>query len=615
MTSNLARCTRLAAVVFLLLNTLAAVAVAAPPPPAEGDVAASDEREKIVHALNRLGFGPRPGDVDRVEEIGLTAYIERQLDPAAINDAALEARLAETFPTLRMPPHELTKAYLREVKRFIEMQRAAGNGEDLKLRTGVDVTEGDKGTGAAPAPAAAAKPGFGEIMKEVGANVSVRAVAELQTAKLTRAVESERQLQEVLVDFWFNHFNVDVRKDACRVHVVAYDRETIRPHVLGKFRRLLGAVAASPAMLTYLDNVENSRPHELSPLEQRVRAAAVKGMFGVDEGSGMAAATKPRTEGGLNENYARELLELAALGVDGGYTQRDVEEVARCFTGWGVNPLLGTFAFEARRHDDGAKRVLGQAIAPGGGVRDGMRVLDLLARHPSTARFVAAKLCRRFVADDPPAALVDRAAATFRATDGDLRAVVRTIVTSDEFHAPAARRAKLKSPLEFAASAVRVTGGTLRPRPQGFVTPQIRHVLEGSATIGFGAERLSASRLKTLNWHVFEMGQPLFACQPPTGYSENSRKWVSSGALIARLNFAIALTGGSVIDVAAPAAPAAGPTTDEAMLEHLSQRMLHVPLADATRAALLKKAADAPAGEKHARLLGLALGSPEFQRR
>jgi uncharacterized protein (DUF1800 family) len=433
-----------------------------------------------------------------------------------------------------------------------------------------------------------------------------------------RAAESERQLQEVLVDFWSNHFNVDVKKDPIRALKIVEDREAIRPHVLGKFRRLLGASAASPAMLVYLDNNENSAPHEVPVGEQKVRAAMIKGLIGIDDGSGMMKASKPMTEGGLNENYARELLELHTLGVDGGYTQKDVEEVARCFTGWSYNPFTGTYSFEDKRHDNGEKHVLSHTIAAGGGVKDGMQVLDLLASHPSTARFIATKLCRRFIADDPPASAVERTAKVFKETGGDLREVVRSVITSPEFNSKAAYRAKIKSPLEFAVSAVRATGATIEPRPHGVVTVQLRYVLEGAGTTGFNAEALSASRIKTTNWHIFDMGQPLFACQPPTGYPEDSRKWVSTGALIARLNFATALACGDVMDVAPPAA--AEQKTEsmnepaEKAIERIAKEYLSGDVSPPTRATLLKQAAK-QTNVDDAQLRALVLGSPEFQRR
>jgi uncharacterized protein (DUF1800 family) len=294
---------------------------------------------------------------------------------------------------------------------------------------------------------------------------------ELQGQKLLRAVYSERQLEEVLTDFWFNHFNVDARKIEERPVTVAYERDVIRPRVLGRFRDLLEATAKSPAMLFYLDNWLSAN-------------------------------------GRLNENYGRELLELHTLGVDGGYTQRDVVDVARCFTGWTMgDPHDGLgFAFKPSLHDRGAKRVLGHAIRAGRGVEDGEQVLDILARHPSTATFIATKLARRFVADDPPKSVVDRAAKTFRRTDGDLREVMRTILTSPELWRSPPRE-KMKSPFEYVTSALRATDADIR------TTGPFVGAIAG-------------------------MGEPLYQSQPPTGYAERSSAWINTGALVNRLNFA-----------------------------------------------------------------------------
>jgi uncharacterized protein (DUF1800 family) len=246
-----------------------------------------------------------------------------------------------------------------------------------------------------------------------------------------------------------------------------------------------------------------------------------------------------------------------------------------------------------------------------------MQVLDLLASHTSTAKFIATKLCRRFIADDPPASAVERTAKVFTDTGGDLREVVRSVITSPEFNSKAAYRAKIKSPLEFAVSAVRATGGTIEPRPHGVVTVQLRYVLEGAATTGFNADALSASRIKTTNWHIFDMGQPLFACQPPTGYPEDSRKWVSTGALIARLNFATALCGGDVMDVTLPAAeekPESMNEPAEKAIDRIAKEYLSGDVSPSTRATLLKQAAK-QANPDEPQLRSLVLGSPEFQRR
>jgi uncharacterized protein (DUF1800 family) len=302
-------------------------------------------------------------------------------------------------------------------------------------------------------------------------------LAELTQQKVLRAAYSERQLEEVMVDFWFNHFNVFAGKGQTRLYLPEYEREAIRPHVFGTFRDLLGATAGSPAMLFYLDNWQSSAPEGSAtapPDRMTDRARKRPGQFGrpgrmprVAQPRATAApegAAPKRRPRGLNENYARELMELHTLGVDGGYTQKDVQEIARAFTGWTIaNPRQGGgFHFEPRLHDDGEKMVLGHRIEAGGGRKDGEQVLDILAAHPSTARFIAAKLARRFVADEPPAALVDRAAARFRSTGGDIREVVRTIVTSPEFFAPAAYRAKVKTPFEFVVSAVRATSAEVR---------------------------------------------------------------------------------------------------------------------------------------------------------
>ena len=331
------------------------------------------------------------------------------------------------------------------------------------------------------------------------ANGPAQVVArDLAEAKMLRAIYSERQLAEVLDDFWFNHFNVYLEKGADRYLVTGYERDAIRPHVLGKFRDLLEATAKSPAMLFYLDNWQSVAP--------------------------AAAEGRPQARRGLNENYGRELLELHTLGVNGGYTQKDVTEVARCFTGWTIyRPQLGgRFFFNARTHDNGEKVVLGVEIPPGGGMLDGEKVLDILARQPATARFVSRQLAQRFVADDPPEALVDRMADTFLKTDGDIRQVLGTMFHSGEFRSVGAFRSKMKSPLEMVASAVRVTG----------------------AKVDF------AFALANL---VAQLGEPLYQKMEPTGYSNSSKEWMNTAGLLARMNFALQLAGDRVSGVKADA--------------------------------------------------------------
>ena len=420
-------------------------------------------------------------------------------------------------------------------------------------------------------------------------------IAELSQQRILRAIYSERQLEEVLVDFWMNHFNVFVGKGQVRNYLTEYERDVIRPRVFGKFRDLLGATAQSPAMLFYLDNWQSAAPEGVATTAdaQRNRNAVPKRFPGAgvpdrrrrlqdpdmrdpQMPGGQAMPPQMRSRG-INENYARELMELHTLGVDGGYTQKDVQEVARAFTGWTItNPrLAGGFQFDPRRHDDGEKVVLGRRIKSGGGQKDGEEILDLLARHPSTARFIATKLARRFVADDPPAALVDRAARRFKDTDGDIREVVRTIVTSPEFLDDSYRRAKTKNPFEFVVSAVRATG-------------------------------LDISNAMPLVQSLRDLGMPIYGAQPPTGYADKADAWVNTGALLGRMNFAVALTSGRMRALG-PIAPATPPTAEEAR-----RALFSVALADDVSASTAATVAKATTP---AQTVALILGSPEFQKR
>ena len=420
-------------------------------------------------------------------------------------------------------------------------------------------------------------------------------IAELSQQRILRAIYSERQLEEVLVDFWMNHFNVFVGKGQVRNYLTEYERDVIRPRVFGKYRDFLGATAQSPAMLFYLDNWQSAAPEGVATTAdvQRNRNAVPRRFPGaglpdrrrrlqdpdmrdrqVPGGPALPPQVRSR---GINENYARELMELHTLGVDGGYTQKDVQEVARAFTGWTIaNPrLAGGFQFDPRRHDDGEKVVLGRRIKPGGGQKDGEEILDLLARHPSTARFIATKLARRFVADDPPAALVDRAARTFKDTDGDIREVVRTIVTSPELLGDSYRRAKTKNPFEFVVSAVRATG-------------------------------LDISNALPLVQSLRDLGMPIYGAQPPTGYADKADAWVNTGALLGRMNFAVALTSGRMRALG-PIAPATPPTAEEAR-----RALFPVALADDVSASTAATVAKATTP---AQTVALILGSPEFQKR
>src|SRR6185436_5647615 len=385
-----------------------------------------------------------------------------------------------------------------------------------------------------------------EYYREHGLQLPQRITAELQASRILRAVYSERQLQEVMVDFWTNHFNVFAGKGADRWLLTAYDRDTIRPNTMGKFSDLLLATAQSPAMLFYLDNFQSVSPDSpnapAGPGRQRLRNQQRGGLFGglmqrnrnPEGGAPQPPASAQRQRRGINENYARELMELHTLGVDGGYTQKDVQEVARCFTGWTIfqprggaaaaNAMMGgeagrrnagTFFFNARVHDDGEKTVLGHKIPSGGGIKDGLTVLDILAHHPSTAKFIATKLVRHFVSDTPPPALVARVAAAFTKSDGDIRETLKAIFFSSEFNSPEAYRAKIKRPFELVVSAIRTLGADTNGGPG------------------------------THQW-IARMGEPLYGFQTPNGYSDSAESWVNTGGLLERMNFGLALASNRV---------------------------------------------------------------------
>jgi uncharacterized protein (DUF1800 family) len=508
---------------------------------------AADDDARILHALNRVTYGPRPGDVERVRAIGLAAYLEQQLAPSTIDDRATEAALA-SLGTLRMSIPELLLAYPRPDPRVREKVQTG----EMSRRDVMEMYPPEK------RPA--------------------RIVAELQAAKAVRAVMSERQLQEVMTDFWFNHFNVYATKGEGRWYVGPYERDVIRPLALGRFPDLLRATAHHPAMLFYLDNWLSARPDFVV-------------MSGPQRGR----------RGGLNENYGRELMELHTLGVDGGYTQQDVREVARAFTGWSIDKpqIEGRFIFRPRVHDPGVKTVLGRRIS-GSGQQEGEHILDLLAHHPATARFISTKLVRRFVADDPPPALVERVAVAYRQTGGDVVAMLRVIFAAPEFYADDARRAKIKRPFEFVVSAVRSIGGAIDA--QGGVA-----VARAAATIG----------------------EPLYECEPPTGYADRAEAWVNPGALLARMNFGLALAhqrvSGVRVDLA-PLAAGADRSRPAAVLDQLLAAVLHGTVTPETRAVLTSQLDTpeitrlttddrGPANTDAEKLLALVLGSPEFQRR
>ena len=535
-----------------VLVAAATLSAAAPDRGTGSAVPAHPDDKTILHVLNRIGFGARPGDLERVRAIGLAKYIDQQLHPERVPDDGVEARLGG-LETLRLSSRRIAEDYYLPVQEARRQAQLANKNAD----PGSDAAQPAK------------QPRTPEEMQM--ARKARAVLVELSEQKILRATYSDRQLEEVLTDFWFNHFNVFAGKGPTQEYLTEYERATIRPHVLGKFRDLLEATAKSPAMLFYLDNWQSVDPDAADRLAaQRAMRMQRAGRFGffppppTSNGRGGQQAKQPPKRG-LNENYGREIMELHTLGVDGGYTQQDVINVARAFTGWTIDQPRqgGGFRFEPRLHDDREKIVLGHKIRAGGGESDGEQVLDILARHPSTARFIATKLTRRFVSDTPPPALVDRAAKTFLATDGDIREVVRTILTSPEFFAADAYRAKVKTPFEFVVSALRATGA---------------NVLDAMPLVQ----------------SVRQLGMPLYMCQPPTGYSDKAEAWVNTGALLDRMNFALQLVNGRM--------RAVQPGTGEvgAALAH--------DLSEAT-AATIARATDPK------QVAALTLGSPEFQRR
>ena len=656
--------------------------------------------QRILHVLNRLGFGARPGDVERVKAMGLDSYINQQLNPEKISDAAAEARLKD-FPTLSMSTAELYEKYPQPGQLLRQLQRRGELPADLaeaqKKRTkdaaatqGVQpqadnrammpaeamakndgVAKNEKGVnGDSPASPARGNEDYRRIIREYylqnGLQLPQRITAELQASRILRAVYSERQLQEVMVDFWTNHFNVFAGKGADRWLLVSYDRDTIRPNAMGKFSDLLQATAQSPAMLFYLDNFQsvnpNAKPGSDRPRAQRGPLAEL--LMG-DRGnsrpqvrmSNSPEQQRPQQQArrGINENYARELMELHTLGVDGGYAQKDVQEVARCFTGWTIfaprgagaatqamlngpradmlRENAGKFFFNPRAHDDGEKIVLGHKIPAGGGFKDGLTILDILAHSPATARYIATKLARHFVSDSPSPALVDRVAAAFTKSDGDIRETLRAIFFSPEFKSPEAYRAKVKRPFELAISAIRTLGAETNGGPQ-------------------------------VHQWIARMGEPLYGFQTPNGYSDTAESWVNTGGLLERLNFGLTLASnriaGTRVDLkrllgnAAPEQSAdkaqimdrflrlivAGditPSTKEALLKQLNEPMaLVVPATSSETARIDDRSAgdmmdaqtpvkqrqqrqqlaraDANISDPVTKIVGLILGSPEFQR-
>jgi uncharacterized protein (DUF1800 family) len=654
---------------------------------------AQTQQKQALHALDRLTFGPRPGDVQTVMAMGVDKWMELQLHPDKIDNAALDAKLAP-YRTLHMsaremamnfPPPQVLKAvqdgklpmpndaYRRAIYSAglvrLEEKKEAKQQDSASLTNVADKGGAAPNTnsGSSPRPAdpdmqdqpsrrerrsqveqlalldpparmqriLALSPaeqsdlmkglpeparqalitGLSAEQRETVLAISRQPAAvvdgELQSAKILRAVYSDRQLEEVLTDFWFNHFNVFLGKGADRYLVTSYERDVIRPHVLGKFKDLLVATAQSPAMLFYLDNWQSEGPHSDAALGIKENVAHNQpvrwrnGPFGPhpviyqprprpQAGSNPNPQQKKRS--GLNENYARELMELHTLGVNGGYSQQDVTEVARVFTGWTLQEPRdgGGFVFKPRLHEPGTKMVLGHKIKESG-EKEGIEVLEILAHSPATAKFISTKLAERFVSDKPPQSLIDAMSKTFLKTDGDLREVMRTMFRSQEFWAPESYNAKVKTPLEFVASSLRAT--------QADVTDPL-------------------PLIAALN----QMGMPLYGMQPPTGYSTLADVWVNSAALLARMNFALGLVSNKIYGTSFDLTKLTGNTVATAVDSDsyqvqlkLEQVLLDGSVSAQTHRTIQEKvstpgALDASAPNSPNAIAALLLGSPEFQR-
>jgi uncharacterized protein (DUF1800 family) len=490
-------------------------------------------RDSAFHALNRLAYGARPGEADSVARFGVMKWIERQLDADHISDARLAERERQ-FKILDYDRADLAGRYRNAIRERQRMQReAAATGDSTRMRDARPMQE----------------------FRQLG--------GQLQQLAIVRAALSERQLREVMVDFWTNHFNVFVGKGADRFLLPSYIEETIRPRALGRFEDLLIATAESPAMLFYLDNAQSVAPGSVPPFPL---AAMRRGGQGVRK--------RPT---GINENYARELLELHTLGVDGGYTQQDIIEVARIFTGWSIEPPErgSGFVFRDWAHDHGTKHVFGLTLQDDG-KDEGIRLLKFLATQRATMHHVSAKLCARFVADEPPDGCVDAAVAAWQASRGDMRAVLRAIFTSPDFWTSQAVGSKVKTPFEFVVSALRATA--IEPDD----TPRLAQL-------------------------VGRLGEPLYQQPAPTGYAETEAHWVNSGALLARMNAAMML---------AKECSSIPAIDDHAQLVDLiDAKLLGGTMSAHTRSVILAQLTDITDPDQvRALAVGLALGGPDFQR-
>ena len=628
------------------------------------------EDQKIIHVLNRLGFGARTGDVARVRAIGLEKYIEQQMDPASINDSVAEKKV-RNLEVFNMSTAQVFAKYpnpgalLRQLEGDRHGQAAARTRPAAEgTKPAVEGMAQPEANGIDAEAQRERRQKLQQLYREYDLRPANQILPQITANRVLRAVYSERQLQEVMVDFWQNHFNVFAGKAAVRWYIPSYERDVLRKHALGNFRDLLVGTAQHPAMLFYLDNFESVAPNaqaaggndrlrrqlENGDLNPRMRER-IKRRQGLTDAEldqrlkQMQTLGQRRRERGLNENYARELMELHTLGVDGGYTQKDIVEVARAFTGWTIadprgyrraaaasiqgtedrrlarlqrmagvpdDAESGEFYFNEASHDKGEKNVLGQKVIEGG-IKDGLRVIDILMKHPSTAKFIARKLAVKFVNDNPSDALVKRVADAFTRSGGDIKTTLRTLFRDKEFLAAESYRAKIKTPFELAISSIRALG----------------------AETNGGPAMLAMLR---------KLGEVPYGYQAPTGYPDTAEDWVNTGALLERMNFAIAVSSnripGTRVDLKTFAAQDKKKVLDIAL-----ERILDGDVSTATRATLIKQMAQplpevkaatetdegmgdvaggrqnrqarllAPTGDPEVfKVVSLVLGTPEFQR-
>lgn len=637
------------------------------------------EDQKAIHVLNRLGFGARPGDVEKVKAMGVKKYIESQLNASAIDDSVAEGKV-KRLEIFNMTTADVFAKYpnpgalLRQLEGGKQAAANAQRRKDPASMNGEKMPEeqGDKPANSDEQRERREK--LQALYREYDLRPANQLVPQIAANRVLRAVYSERQLEEVMVDFWQNHFNVFSGKNAVRWYIPSYERDVLRKNALGNFKDLLVGTAQHPAMLFFLDNFQSVSPNAQGnnkgngklqqqlrngnlPPRVRERLKERQGLTDaqidqrIKRAQANAQPNNQQMKRGINENYARELMELHTLGVDSGYSQKDIVEVARAFTGWTIADARGyrraaasmiqgkeeqrlarlerqagvpegtesgTFYFNENWHDKEAKMVLGQKIEEGG-IKDGLKVMDILVKHPATAKFIARKLAVKFVNDNPSEALVGRVAAAFNKSNGDIKTTLMALFTDKEFFAPENYRAKIKTPFELAVSAIRTIGAETNASP---------------AVLAM----------------LIKLGEVPYGYQAPTGYPDTAEDWVNTGALLERLNFAIALASnqipGTKVDLKRFEA-----AEKSAILDKTIAGVLDNDISAGTRATLIKqveqplpdvKAPQEPAdaemapvsmaigpgggGNRQARLLkpsgnpevfkivSLVLGTPEFQR-